>query len=316
MKTLKSIPLIAAFILAAFFVQTAAAGTTKDKKKNDQQTFVSIKGKVVDKETLNALVFASVTLKESNVATVTNIDGEFIIKIPENETSKSIEISYLGYKNKVIPLNEMKNSGYKNIITMEPAPIPIKEIIIKPLMPDQIMEKAISSIGKNYPEIPNLMTAFYRETIRKNRTYVSIGEAVVEIFKAPYVNDMRFDGTRIYKGRKSTDVEKVDTILFKLQGGPVTSLELDMANLITLLISFKNRVSRSHCSWENFISKPPAMQSQVPNLDSTCRTRRKQHLCLSGRSLSECRLHRNWPVIWLSIVNRTGNGTLHIPALK
>jgi hypothetical protein len=229
MKTLKSIPLIAAFILAAFFVQTAAAGTTKDKKKNDQQTFVSIKGKVVDKETLNALVFASVTLKESNVATVTNIDGEFIIKIPENETSKSIEISYLGYKNKVIPLNEMKNSGYKNIITMEPAPIPIKEIIIKPLMPDQIMEKAISSIGKNYPEIPNLMTAFYRETIRKNRTYVSIGEAVVEIFKAPYVNDMRFDGTRIYKGRKSTDVEKVDTILFKLQGGPVTSLELDMA---------------------------------------------------------------------------------------
>jgi hypothetical protein len=72
------------------------------------------------------------------------------------------------------------------------------------------------------------MTAFYRETIRKNRTYVSIGEAVVEIFKAPYDSDVRFDGTRIYKGRKNTDVEKVDTVLFKLQGGPVTSLQLDM----------------------------------------------------------------------------------------
>ncbi|MBK7131287.1 MAG: hypothetical protein IPH69_00240 [Bacteroidales bacterium] len=42
-----------------------------------------------------------------------------------------------------------------------------------------------------------------QETIRKNRTYVSIGEAVVEIFKAPYANDVRFDGTRIYKGRKA-----------------------------------------------------------------------------------------------------------------
>jgi hypothetical protein len=228
MKTLKNIPIITVFVLAVFTVQTAAAGMTKDKKKNDQQTYVSIKGKVVDKETLNALVFASVTLKESNIATVTNIDGEFIIKVPENEATKSLEISFLGYKNKVIPLSEMKNSGYKNIITMETAPIPIKEIIIKPLMPEQIMEKAIGSIDKNYPDIPNLMTSFYRETIRKNRNYVSIGEAVVEIFKAPYNNDLRFDGARIYKGRKSTDVEKVDTVLFKLQGGPVTSLELDM----------------------------------------------------------------------------------------
>jgi hypothetical protein len=229
MKTFKPITIITVFVLAAFTMQTANAGKNKDKKKNDQETYASIKGKVVDKETLNALVFASVTLKGSNIATVTNIDGEFIIKIPENEASKSLEISFLGYKNKVIPLSEMKNNGYKNIITMETAPIPIKEIIVKPLDPNLIMEKTVAQIDKNYPDVPNLMTSFYRETIRKNRTYVSIGEAVVEIFKAPYNNDFRSDGARIYKGRKSTDVEKIDTVLFKLEGGPVTSLELDIA---------------------------------------------------------------------------------------
>ncbi len=73
------------------------------------------------------------------------------------------------------------------------------------------------------------MTAFYRETIRKNRTYVSIGEAVVEIMKAPYANDLRYDNARMYKGRKSSDVEKMDTVLFKLQGGPLSSLNLDLA---------------------------------------------------------------------------------------
>jgi hypothetical protein len=228
MKIFKRIPLITVFVLAALTVQTATAGTTKDKKKNDQQTFISIKGKVVDKETLNALVFASVMLKETNIATVTNIDGEFIIKVPENETSKSLEITFLGYKNKIVPLSDMKNNGFKNLIAMESAPIPIKEIIVKPLMPDDIIIKTISAIDKNYPDVPNLMTSFYRETIRKNRTYVSIGEAVVEIFKAPYNTDLRADGARIYKGRKSTDVEKMDTVLFKLQGGPVTSLELDI----------------------------------------------------------------------------------------
>lgn len=228
MKTFRKIPVIALLLLAAFTVQTASAGIKTDKKKNAQQNVISVKGKVVDKETLSPLVFASVSIKETNIATVTNIDGEFLIKYADSDASKSLEITFLGYKNKVVPLSEIKNSGFKNIFSMESAPIPIKEIIIKPILPDEIVSKAIGSIGKNYANIPNLMTAFYRETIRKNRTYVSIGEAVVEIFKAPYANDLRFDGTRIYKGRKNTDVEKVDTVLFKLQGGPVTSLELDM----------------------------------------------------------------------------------------
>jgi hypothetical protein len=135
----------------------------------------------------------------------------------------------LGYKNKTILISDMRDNGYKNVISLEPAPIPIKEIVVKPLDPVEIVEKAINNIGKNYESVPNLMTAFYRETIRKNRTYVSIGEAVVEIFKAPYDSDIRFDGARIYKGRKGSDVEKMDTVLFKLQGGPISVLSLDIA---------------------------------------------------------------------------------------
>jgi hypothetical protein len=229
MKTLKNISLIAVVLLLAFMAQTATAGNSSGNKKGPQQNLIVIKGKVVDAESRAPLVFATVAVKESNVAIVTNIDGEFTLKVGDLSTSKSLEVSFIGYKNKTIPLSELKENGSKNIIALEAAPIPIKEIVVKPLDPVSIVEKAISNIGKNYESVPNLMTAFYRETIRKNRTYVSIGEAVVEIFKAPYNNDLRFDGARIYKGRKSSDVEKMDTVLFKLQGGPVTVLELDLA---------------------------------------------------------------------------------------
>ncbi len=229
MKTFRNISPIGAVLLLAFTFATASAGDLKDKKKADQQNYLTIKGKVVDAENNTPLVFASVAVKETNVATITNIDGEFTLKIAEPTAGKNLEFSFLGYKNKVIPLTDFKNNGYKNIISLETAPIPIKEIVVKPLDPNDIVEKAIYNIGKNYESVPNLMTAFYRETIRKNRTYVSIGEAVVEIFKAPYNSDVRFDGTRIYKGRKSSDVEKMDTVLFKLQGGPVSVLELDIA---------------------------------------------------------------------------------------
>jgi len=228
MKTIRNLSFVILLILSAFAAQTIYAGNAPEKKKNDQQTLLTFRGKVVDSETGTPLVFASVAVKETNVATVTNIDGEFVIKITETQTSRNLEVTYLGYKNAVVPLTELRVDGYKNVISMSPAPIPIREIIVKPVDPNEIVRNAIGRISKNYIDEPNLMTAFYRETIRKNRTYVSIGEAVVEIFKAPYSNDLRFDGARIYKGRKGTDVERMDTILFKLQGGPVTSLQLDI----------------------------------------------------------------------------------------
>jgi len=228
MKKVRSLSLIALLILSAFAAQTIFAEAAPDRRKNDQQGLLTFRGKVVDSETGEPLVFASVAVKETNVATVTNIDGEFVIKISETQTSRNLEVTFLGYKNRTVPLTEMREDGYKNVISLTPAPIPIKEIIVKPLDPEAIVRSAISRIGRNYVDEPNLMTAFYRETIRKNRTYVSIGEAVVEIFKAPYSSDLRYDGARIYKGRKGSDVERMDTVLFKLQGGPVSVLQLDI----------------------------------------------------------------------------------------
>jgi len=228
MKTFKNISFYAAALLLLFAFQTIAADASRDRKKSDQQSYITIKGKVVDAETGTPLVFASVAVSDANVAIITNIDGEFTLKIGESLLLKNLEFSFLGYKNKMVPISSLRDNGYKNVISMDQAPIPIKEIIVKPIDPYDIVTRAISRIGKNYEDVPNLMTAFYRETIRKNRTYVSIGEAVVEIFKAPYANDLRFDNGRIYKGRKSADVEKMDTVLFKLQGGPVSSLNLDI----------------------------------------------------------------------------------------
>jgi hypothetical protein len=224
---MKKLSVLAVLLMSVMTFEAAYAGNSDGRKKINPQDYITIRGKVVDAQTKAPLIFASVTVKESNVGIVTNIDGEFTLKV--SPTAASLEVSYLGYKNLSVPLSSLKENGAKNTIEMESAPIPIKEIIVKPIDPELIVEKAISNIPANYENVTNLMTGFYRETIRKNRTYVSIGEAVVEIFKAPYTSDLRFDGSRIYKGRKSSDVQKMDTVLFKLQGGPVTVLQLDIA---------------------------------------------------------------------------------------
>ncbi|HCM59067.1 MAG TPA: hypothetical protein DIS74_01535, partial [Bacteroidales bacterium] len=229
-KTMKTKILFAAIASALLLVMTAGdamASVASEKSKKEQQQVNIIRGRVVDAETNQPLVFAGIAVQGSNVSTVTNLDGEFTLKLPEGETGK-LEFSYVGYKNKEMALDEMKTNGQRNIIALETAMIPIKEVIVKPLIPEDIMEQVISRFDENYPLVANDMTGFYRETIRKNRSYISIGEAVVEVFKAPYQSDLRFDAVRIYKGRKSNDVEKMDTVLFKLQGGPTTTLYLDV----------------------------------------------------------------------------------------
>ncbi len=227
MKTKVFFSVIAATLLSCMTAGDLLASVPSARPKKDQQQVTVIRGRVVDAENDLPLVFAGVAVQGSNVSTVTNLDGEFILKVTEAGTGK-IEFSFVGYKNKVMAIEEMKTNGQRNVIALETAMIPIKEIIVKPMIPEEILEEVILRFNDNYTSLPNDMTGFYRETIRKNRNYISIGEAVVEIFKAPYQNDLRYDAVKIYKGRKSDDVEKMDTVLFKLQGGPTTALYLDI----------------------------------------------------------------------------------------
>ena len=225
---------IALLLILFTAVSVFAVNHAKNKKEGQQVTV--IRGKVVDSDTKQPLIFAGVAVKESNISTVTNVDGEFLLKVPAGE-NLTIEFSFVGYKNKSLPVSEMKTNGNRNIIELDPAMIPIKEVVVKPMLPEEIIEEAIYRFSQNYASVPNEMTGFYRETIKKNRSYVSIGEAVVEVFKAPYQNDLRYDAVRIYKGRKNNDVEKMDTVLFKLQGGPNTTLDLDIVKNTEAILS-------------------------------------------------------------------------------
>ena len=116
----------------------------------------------------------------------------------------------------------------KNTIKLIPDPIPIQEVIIRTGDPAELLRKAIARIAKNYGNTPAMLTGFYRETIKQNRHYVAVSEAVIDIYKSGYKNNFEFDRLKIYKGRKSQDVKRMDTVIFKLQGGPKTSLLLDV----------------------------------------------------------------------------------------
>ena len=195
-------------------------------KKQDTLMYNAYQGKVIDTKTKKPVVFANVYLEGTSIGTVTNAEGEFVLKIPKSIKNGVLGFAYLGYKNELIPLKNLTTEN--NVIALETSPIPIEEVIIRTSDPLKLIMTAIRNIKNNYPNTPEQQVGFYRETIKQNRNYVEVAEAVLDVYKSSYIDDFDFDRIKIYKGRKNQDVKKMDTILFKFQGGPKTAFLLDM----------------------------------------------------------------------------------------
>lgn len=112
-----------------------------------------------------------------------------------------------------------------------------------------------------------MMTGFYRETIKQGREYLSISEAVVDIYKAAYTS-MQNDQVKVFKGRKGGNVKRADTLMVKLQGGPNVALMLDIAKNYDLLISLDSLDNYSYeiTSVVNIDNMPNYVISFVPNV--------------------------------------------------
>ncbi len=192
----------------------------------DNQNYLQYKGEVVDSQDKNPLVFASLTLEGTNISTVTNTEGEFLLKIPAGTSSGTIKVSFLGYKTRVIPLSQLGENNNRIGLEVSVTELPEVNITI-PKDAMTLVKETLRRKGENYFDDPALMTAFYRETIKKRKKNVSLSEAVVNIYKAPYTSSRR-DAVKLFKARKSTDYDKLDTVALKLQGGPFNALYVDI----------------------------------------------------------------------------------------
>lgn len=203
------------------------ANTNKAREENKKSTsYTEILGKIVDSKTGNPVVFANVVITGTNIATVSNSDGEFVLKVPDDNKTGTLSFTHLGYQNAVVEISTL--NGGENHIKLTAVSMPIEEVIVGSNKALTLIHEALKSIDKNYSSQPEMQVGFYRESIKQNRSYVAVSEAVVDIYKSPYNSYFDSDKIRIYKGRKSRNVKKMDTLVVKLQGGPRTSIQLDL----------------------------------------------------------------------------------------
>lgn len=213
-------------IWVMILVMQAASPALLAQEVNKQENFTVYKGKVVDSRNGNALSSAYLTVNTTNISTVTNSDGEFSLKIPDDLQDASVTVSHMGYQSRVLPVDFFSQENTR--IEMRESMEELSEIsILTAEDPRALVRQMLQKRGDNYFNEFTEMTAFYRESIKKGRRNVSLSEAVVKVHKKPYTS-LSKDDISVVKARKTADYERLDTLALKLRGGPYNTLYMDL----------------------------------------------------------------------------------------
>ena len=143
----------------------------------------AVEGIIYAKETKEPLPFASISLKNFTIGTISNEKGQFDIYIPKSMRQDTLVVSYIGFTGYEIPL---KNILKPISIQLETANNVLDEIVLSNLAPLDYIKMAIKNMELNAPQAPFESQAYYREKFIENGKIIDKNEAVFKTFYPSY----------------------------------------------------------------------------------------------------------------------------------
>ncbi len=195
--TLKSL-----FTLFIFFITATTFAQTE------------LKGKVADFLTFQPIESASVYIENTTIGSITNADGNFVLKVPQQHLQDTLVISSIGYKSFKVIISEFENGSD---IFLEEDVASLDEVVIvadpRPTTGNGIVEKAIEKLPKNLPEQAYLQKGFLRHKERNKKEYKWLIESAITLYDSSYAAGAK-DNLKINvdETRKSYDLRDVDSL--------------------------------------------------------------------------------------------------------
>ena len=160
------------------------------------QNFITLTGKVADKQSGTPISYATISIKNRAIGTVTNTEGGFVFHVPAKYRNDSLAVSSIGYKTYSIKIADIKGKFLN--IKLEQKVYDLSEVDVKPKDALEIVKQAIAKIPENYPTEPINMEGFYREMTFENDTCVEMAEAACEFYYRPYNETFDMNDISLY----------------------------------------------------------------------------------------------------------------------
>ena len=144
---------------------------------------IEFKGRVIDKETSKPIPFANVGVLGSYYGAASDIDGYFMVKIPQRLNNSTVRISAVGYSFYSTTVKELIESK-DTVFSLDSKSYKINEIEInaESLVLQRIIKTASDCISKNYIQRPFEYQAYYKCDIINDQELKTRREGVLKIF--------------------------------------------------------------------------------------------------------------------------------------
>lgn len=166
-----------------------------------QDRSVVVKGRLIDKLTGEALPYSTVYLPSRKTGTVANSEGRFVLHLTQPTETDSLVLSSVGYLSLRLPLRKFLNQAAEQAIALQPATQQLREVVVRPIDPVELVQQAMRRVSKNYPDKSALLTGFYREWVRET-DFLLLSEGQLELYKSSYNRGRYSDAVRMLKGRR------------------------------------------------------------------------------------------------------------------
>lgn len=174
---------------------------------------------MLDSETGEPVVFATVRLKGKALGVISNKDGGFQVPLEFQQKGEALVISCMGYETKTIAFGELKYNEL-NQVNLQPSLFELNEATVegrrrrRPTA-KQIIRYALQRIPENYSQTPFDIIGYYRDYQYKDEDYINLNEALVQViddgFKELDYTKLRFG---LYDYKRNTEFE-IDTFAAK-----------------------------------------------------------------------------------------------------
>lgn len=144
----------------------------------------TIQGKIISTETHQPVDFANVIfidpITHRTFGTISDTEGAFTLSLPVDFAADTLQISFVGFESRKIPLTEFQK-GELRIIKLQPSVTYLSSIIVRDLSAEEFFLKCISKIRDNYLDAAFINQCFYWQSEREDETYRSLNHAYLTI---------------------------------------------------------------------------------------------------------------------------------------
>lgn len=173
-----------------------------------------LKNKVLDFGTLLPIEATNIYIQNTTIGTISNMDGNFVLIVPEQHEKDTLVISSIGYKTFKTPVNEFDNTVE---IYLEEEIASLDEVLLvgetRPKNGNDIVLRALKKLSINLPDSAYIQKGFLRHKERNTKEFKWLIESAITLYDSSYQSSSAKNlKINVDQVRKSYDLRDVDSL--------------------------------------------------------------------------------------------------------